>query len=153
MTNEGAGTVAPDYSRAEASAGSTGHVIARKTAVRGVATSGTVWAEQINLGPYTQAGLYISSDGQQTAVPYVVVVQHSLDVGKAVTQWNRSAASTGDYLRVLNSDSSFAFRITGDGDVVWGKDDSLRSELKQMRAEIADLKSQVQALKAQARPQ
>ena len=126
-------------------------MIARKTAVRGVSTSGTVWAEQINLGPYTQAGLYISSDGQQTAVPYVVVVQYSLDVGKAVTQWNKSAASTGDYLRVLNSDNSFAFRITGDGDVVWGKDDSLRAELKQMRTEIAELRSQVQTLKAQAK--
>ena len=145
MTNDGAGIIAPDYARAEAGANSTGVVIARKTAVRGVAANSTVWAEQINLGPYTQAGLWFASDGQQTAVPHVAVIQNSLDIAKSVVQWNKSAASTGDYLRVLNSDSSFAFRITGDGDIVRGNSDSLRAELARLHAEIADLRSQLES--------
>jgi len=120
MTNRGAGTAAPDYARVEAAPGSTGHVIARKTAVRGAATSRTVWAEQINLGPFTQAGLWITSDGQQTPVDYVIVVQNTVDVTKSVIQWNRSTASSGDYLRVFGPDSKIAFRITMDGDLVWG---------------------------------
>jgi len=148
MRNDGAGTVAPDYSRVEAGNGSTGPVIARKTAVRGVATSSTVWAEQINLGPYTQAGIWFASDGQQTPVERVIVVQNSLDVSKAVVQWNKSAAATGDYLRTLNPDGSFSFRITGEGDIIWGQNDSLRAELAILRAQIAALRSQVQLLTA-----
>jgi hypothetical protein len=148
MRNDGAGTVAPDYSRVEAGNGSTGPVIARKTAVRGVATSSAVWAEQINLGPYTQAGIWFSADGQQTPVERVIVVQNSLDIGKAVVQWNKSAASPGDYLRTLNPDGSYLFRITGEGDIVWGQNDSLRAELNTLRAEIAELRSQVHALSA-----
>jgi len=150
MINDGAGTVAPDYSRVEAGPGSTGPVIARKTAVRGVATSNTVWAEQINLGPYTQAGIWFSGDGQQTAVERVIVVQNTLDIVKAVQQWNKSAASPGDYLRVLNKDCSFAFRITGEGDIVWGKNDSLRAELNRLQAEITALRSELQLLRAPA---
>jgi hypothetical protein len=152
MTNEGAGTVAPDYARAQADTGSTGNVIARKTAVRGVATSSTVWAEQINLGPYTQAGLWFSSDGQPTVVPHVIVVQNSLDIVSSLEQWNKSAASTGDYLRVLNNDSSPAFRITGEGDIVWGKSDSLRAELGRLQAEVAELRSQLELVRASAKP-
>ena len=127
-------------------------MIARKTAVRGVSTSSTVWAEQINLGPYAQAGLWIASDGQQTAVPYVMVVQNSLDITKSVAQWNKSTASTGDYLRVFNGDGTSVFRITGDGDIVWAPSDSLRGQLAKMRAEIADLRSELQQLKASRRP-
>jgi hypothetical protein len=152
MINDGAGTVAPDYSRVEAGNGSTGPVIARKTAVRGVATSSTVWAEQINLGPYTQAGIWFAADGQQTPVERVIVVQNSLDLNKAVVQWNKSAASPGDYLRTLNPDSSYSFRITGEGDIIWGQNDSLRGELNRLRAEIADLRSQVQLLTAAPKP-
>jgi hypothetical protein len=152
MINDGAGTVAPDYSRVEAGTSSTGDVIARKTAVRGVASSHTVWAEQINLGPYTQAGIWFASDGQQTPVQRVIVVQNSLDIVNAVVQWNKSAASPGDYLRVLNADSSYAFRITGEGDIVWGQNDSLRAELNTLRAEIAELRSELKLQKASAQP-
>lgn len=146
MTNRGAGTAAPDYARVEAAPGSTGHVIARKTAVRGAATSRTVWAEQINLGPFTQAGLWFASDGQQTPVDYVIVVQNSVDVTKSVIQWNRSAASNGDYLRVFGPDSKIVFRITMDGDLVWGRDESLRAELSALRKELTELRKQLDSL-------
>ena len=146
MTNRGAGTAAPDYARVEAAPGSTGHVIARKTAVRGAATSRTVWAEQINLGPFTQAGLWIGSDGQQTPVDYVIVVQNSVDVTKSVVQWNRSTDSNGDYLRVYRPDSTLGFRITMDGDLVWGRNDSLRAELAALRKEVTELRKQLQSL-------
>ncbi len=146
MTNRGAGTAAPDYARVEAAPGSTGHVIARKTAVRGAATSRTVWAEQINLGPFTQAGLWIGSDGQQTPVDYVIVVQSSVDVTKSVVQWNRSTDSNGDYLRVYRPDSTLGFRITMDGDLVWGRNDSLRAELAALRKEVTELRKQLQSL-------
>ncbi len=147
MTNRGAGTAAPDYARVEAAAGSTGHVIARKTAVRGAATSKTVWAEEIDLGPYTQAGLWFAADGgQHTPVDYVMVVQNTVDVTKSVLQWNRSAASNGDYLRVFRPDGTLGWRITMDGDLAWGRDESLRAELKALRAEVADLRRQLQSL-------
>jgi len=76
------------------------------------------------------------------------VVQNSLDVSKAVVQWNKSAATTGDYLRTLNPDGSFSFRITGEGDIIWGQNDSLRAEIASLRAEIAALRSQVEVLTA-----
>jgi hypothetical protein len=147
MTNRGAGTTAADYSRVEAAPGSTGNVIARKTAVRGVATSKTVWAEEIELGPYTQAGLWIAADrGQPTPVDYVMVVQNTLDVTKTVLQWNRSKGSSGDYLRVFKPDSTLGWRITMDGDLVWGKDESLRAEIATLQKEVADLRKQLEAL-------
>ncbi len=153
MMNRGAGTTAPDYSRVEAAPGSTGDVIARKTAVRGVATSRTVWAEEIELGPYTQAGLWIAADrGEQTPVDHVMVVQNSVNVTKSVVQWNRSTAADGDYLRVLKPDGLIGFRLTRDGDLVWGRDESLRAELAELRKEVVELRRQVQALeRAQSR--
>lgn len=77
-------------------------------------------------------------------------MQNSLDVTKSVLQWNKSAGSSGDYLRVLKPDSSYAFRITGDGDLVWGGNDSLRAQLGALRAEVADLRAQLQAIRSAA---
>lgn len=146
MVNRGAGTIAPDYARAEAEAGSTGPVIARKTAVRGVKTSSVVWAEQIAMGPFTQAGVWFEGDGGHVPVEHIVVVQSSLDVTTSLLQWNRSVGTTGDYVRVLKPDSSIAFRITNEGDLVWGTSQSLRTELAALRTEVAQLRAQVQAL-------
>jgi hypothetical protein len=47
---------------------------------------------------------------------------------------------------VFKPDSTLGWRITMDGDLVWGKDESLRGEIAALQKEVAELRKQLEAL-------
>jgi hypothetical protein len=54
-------------------------------------------------------------------VPFVDVIQSDLDIVGAVVQWNVSAHTTGDYLRIVRPGGGYALRITKDGQIFIGE--------------------------------
>jgi hypothetical protein len=77
--------------------------------------------------PYLQAVRWVSADnppaGTTYAIPRVDVIPDTVDVTAAVVQWNVSAKTTGDYLRIVKPPSSgggYAFRLTKDGNIFIG---------------------------------
>jgi hypothetical protein len=133
IVNEGPGLANPDYRRAHCDYPSTGFCIARKTAARGNPNSPQtgMWLSQENVGPYLQAVRWISADNPAVhgdtsyAIPRIDLINSNVDVTTAVVQWNVSAKSTGDYLRILKprpvlSGSGYAFRLTKDGNIFIG---------------------------------
>lgn len=133
IVNGGPGLANPDYRRAHCDYPSTGFCIARKTAARGNPNSprSGMWLSQENVGPYLQAVRWISADNPAVhgdtsyAIPLIDLINSNVDVTTAVVQWNVSAKSTGDYLRILKprpvlSGSGYALRITKDGNIFIG---------------------------------
>jgi hypothetical protein len=133
IVNGGAGLANVDYRRVHCDYPATGFCIARKTAARGNPSSPQtgMWLSQENVGPYLQAVRWISADNPALhgdtsyEIPRIDVINSNVDVTTAVVQWNVSAKSTGDYLRILkprpvSSGGLYALRITKDGDIFIG---------------------------------
>jgi hypothetical protein len=128
IINNGSGLANPDYRRVHCDSPSTGYCIARKTAARGNPSSPQwgMWLSQENVGPYLQAVRWVSADnppaGTTYAIPRVDVIGNDVDVTAAVVQWNVSAKSTGDYLRIVKAPpaAGYAFRLTKDGAIFIG---------------------------------
>jgi hypothetical protein len=101
IRNHGDGGVSGDYIRAEGMAGSTGPVIAHKTAVRGPELQWAVWGYQVAMGPGAKAAMWVHGDqaGAVVKVPHVFVVSGELDAG-AVIHWNAQPNSSGVLFRV-----------------------------------------------------
>ena len=128
--NHGAGLANVDYARVTCTPESTGACIAHKTALRAHANAGYgQWLYSDNVGPGTQAVRWITADNPEVygdtsyATPYIDVVQSDVDVTQAVVQWNVSAGSTGDYLRIIRppgEGGGYALRITKDGTIYIG---------------------------------
>lgn len=90
-----------------------------------------MWLSQESVGPYLQAVRWISADNPALhgdasyAIPRIDVISSNLDVTTAVVQWNVSANSTGDYLRIVkprpvSPGGPCALRITKDGEIFIG---------------------------------
>jgi hypothetical protein len=131
IVNDDPGLANTDYRRVHCDYPSTGYCIARKTAARGNPSSPPwgMWLSSENVGPYLQAVRWVSADnppaGTTYAIPRIDVIGSDVDVTAAVVQWNVSAKTTGDYLRILKpapvlSGSGYAFRITKDGTIFIG---------------------------------
>jgi hypothetical protein len=123
-TNHGAGLASGDYRRGECATGSTGPNIVRKTALRANPGSGYgQWLHSDNIGPNVQASRYITADNPAAygdvsyAIPNIDVIQNDIDVTQAVVQWNVSAGSTGDFLRIFGPNGRRVFSIGKDGTI------------------------------------